>query len=314
MKQLFPFGAVATIGLIIWSLSTSATPLSQQSGQCVHHRQSVEIVGGSFAMGDTGFYADEGPVIRLSVEPFQIDSHEVTNAQFRAFVEETGYITSAERMTDVGWPTNGSAVFDATQWQFVEGANWRHPEGPDSSIEGRDSDPVVQVSLEDAQSFASWAGRRLPTEAEWEFAARGGLDGQPFAWGDVFTPGGEYMANTWQGVFPSEDTGDDGHMGRSAVGCYPANGYGLYDMIGNAWEWTRDAYYPDKRFSPPDGMESTGYDPMQPNVPVGVIKGGSFLCSPDFCGRYRPAARHAQNTGLGTNHIGFRTVADDEGA
>ncbi|MDJ0637602.1 MAG: formylglycine-generating enzyme family protein [Paracoccaceae bacterium] len=304
---LASFAALTTIGVLGATVErghlTAAGPI------CVQPLGDVAIEGGTFDMGDTGFYAEEGPIVRLSVEPFRIDAHEITNRQFAKFVAATGYVTSAERMVETGWPANGSAVFDAMQWQFVEGANWRHPEGPHSSIEGRDNDPVVQVSLEDAQAYADWRGRALPTEAEWEYAARGGLDGKPFAWGDVFTPGGVYMANTWQGMFPENDAAEDGHMGRAQVGCFPANGYGLYDMIGNVWEWTEDPYYPDKRFEPPEGVDSTGFDPVQPDIPVAVIKGGSFLCSPDFCGRYRPAARHAQDTGLGTNHIGFRTVS-----
>ncbi len=303
---LASLAALTTVGVLGATVETEEVSTSDKV--CVQPLGDIAITGGSFDMGDAGFYADEGPVVRLRVEPFRMDAHEVTNLQFAEFVAATGYVTSAERMVEAGWPANGSAVFDAMQWQFVEGADWRHPEGPDSSIEGRDGEPVVQVSLEDAQAYATWAGRALPTEAEWEFAARGGLNGKPFAWGDVFTPGGVYMANTWQGMFPEEDTGEDGHMGRAQVGCFPANGFGLYDMIGNVWEWTEDPYYPDKRFEAPEGVASTGFDPSQPEVPVAVIKGGSFLCSPDFCGRYRPAARHAQNTGLGTNHIGFRTV------
>ena len=295
--------------LFLACLALAAPDITFAEG-CSVRTADVAISGGTLKMGDTGFYADEGPIVRLSVSPFSIDAHEITNRQFQRFVDATGYVTSAERLTEAGWPANGSAVFDAAEWRFVEGANWRQPEGPGSSIEGRDDDPVVQVSLEDARAYAEWAGRRLPTEAEWEYAARGGLDGQPFAWGDVFTPGGVYMANTWQGMFPESDSGEDGHMGRAAVGCYAPNGYGLFDMIGNVWEWTQDPYYPDKRFEPPEGVENTGFDPRQPEAPVGVIKGGSFLCSPNFCGRYRPAARHAQNTGLGTNHIGFRTVAN----
>ena len=280
------------------------------AASCLVEDGEVRLRGGEFQMGDDGFYAEEGPAIRLAVGGFAIDVHEITNRQFRAFVEATGYVTSAERTVEAGLAVNGSAVFESMiAWSFVEGANWRNPEGPGSSIDGRNDDPVVQVSLEDAQAYAEWAGRRLPSEAECEFAARGGLDGKPFAWGDVFTPGGVYMANTWQGLFPDEDSGADGHSGRAEVSCYPPNGYGLYDMIGNVWEWTQDPYYPDKRFEPPEGVESIGFDPRQPDVPVGVIKGGSFLCTPNYCGRYRPAARHAQDTGLGTNHIGFRTVA-----
>ncbi|MEZ5997949.1 MAG: formylglycine-generating enzyme family protein [Hyphomonas sp.] len=273
------------------------------------------IPAGRFLMGSEAHYADERPQQAVEVAAFDIDRFEVTNAQFAQFVAETGYVTSAERATALGFPANGSAVFDHSYWSFVEGADWRHPEGPDSSIEGKERDPVVQVSLEDAEAYADWAGRALPTEAQWEYATRGGLDGQEYAWGDALTPGGNYLANTWQGLFPIADTGADGHTGRAEVGCYAANGYGLYDMIGNVWEWTQDPYFPDHRFGddlPVDAHERlTGFDPRQPGVPVGIIKGGSFLCAPNGCRRYRPAARHAQETGLGTNHIGFRTVSRD---
>jgi len=271
------------------------------------------IPAGRFRMGSNAHYAEEGPPETIEVGAFDIDRFEVTNAQFAQFVAETGYVTSAERATELGFPANGSAVFSHRTWSFVEGADWRHPEGPASSITGKDHDPVVQVSLEDAEAYAGWAGRALPTEAQWEYAARGGLDGKDYAWGDALTPGGHYLANTWQGLFPVTDTGADGHAGRAAVGCYTANGFGLYDMIGNVWEWTEDPYFPDHRFGkdlPADAHERlTGFDPRQPGVPVGVIKGGSFLCAPNGCRRYRPAARHAQDTGLGTNHIGFRTVS-----
>ncbi|MCC3859639.1 formylglycine-generating enzyme family protein [Pseudemcibacter aquimaris] len=267
--------------------------------------QQVSLNGGTFMMGSNDFYPDEAPTEEVTVKAFEIDEHEVTNREFRKFIEATNYVTSAERSKELGFPENGSAVFDAASWKFVAGANWKHPEGPGSSIEGRDFDPVVQISLEDALAYAKWVGRRLPTEKEWEFAARSGMDGKAYAWGDEFNPDGEHMANTWQGHFPSNNTADDGYMGRAPVGCFPANEYGLYDIIGNVWEWTQDPYYPDRR-----NADGEGYDPRQPDIPVGVIKGGSYLCAANFCARYRPAARHAQDTGLGTNHIGFRTAAD----
>ena len=303
--------AALTIGLVLagvgtaWSLRT--TP--RDTSICTSESRFVQIPAGRFLMGSDTHYPDEAPVMEVEVPAFRIMSHEVTNAQFASFVEATGYVTSAERMTEQGYPSNGSAVFDGFGWRFAEGAHWRQPEGGET-IDNRPYDPVVQVSLEDAQAYATWTGGRLPTEAEYEYAARGGLEGKDFAWGDVLTPAGTHMANTWQGPFAIEDTGEDGHMGRAPVGCYPANPFGLYDIIGNVWEWTSDPYYPDRRFDPPQGVRNTGFDPRQPDVPVGVIKGGSFLCSPDFCGRYRPAARHAQDTGLGTNHIGFRVVFD----
>ncbi len=309
-------GVIASMALIERAWQTTSIRRDE-----AHHTSSckpvtggvVYIPAGGFIMGSDAHYAEEGPQEKVEVVAFDIDRFEVTNAQFEQFIAETGYVTSAERATELGFPVNGSAVFDHSTWSFVEGASWRHPEGPGSSINGKNHDPVVQVSLEDAQAYADWAGRTLPTEAQWEYAARGGLNGAEYAWGSSLTPGGNYLANTWQGLFPIADTGADGHTGRAEVGCYAANGYGLYDMIGNVWEWTEDPYYPDHRF----GKELTfdarerpaGFDPRQPGVPVGVIKGGSFLCAPNGCRRYRPAARHAQDTGLGTNHIGFRTVS-----
>lgn len=272
---------------------------------------TIDIPGGVLRMGSEQHYPEEQPVIETDIAPFNIDAHEVTNAQFSIFVDETGYVTSAERATELGFPTNGSAVFDASRWGFRTGADWKHPEGPGSDIRGKPHDPVVQISLEDAKAYANWLGRRLPTEAEYEYAARGGLVGKEYAWGDALTPGGQYMANHWQGVFPFADTADDGYKGRASVGCFEPNGYGAYDLIGNVWEWTSDPYYPDRRLLSEDTSEvsTDGFDPRQPAVPVGVIKGGSFLCAQNFCRRFRPAARHAQDTGLGTNHIGFRTVS-----
>ena len=273
---------------------------------------TANLPGGQFFMGSDHHYREEAPVEEVEVAPFNIDLHEVTNLQFAEFVEATGYVTLAEQEAPDGFKNPGSAVFSGTEWSFVEGANWRHPEGPDSTIEGHSHEPVVQIALEDAQSYAKWKGRRLPTEIEYEYAARGGLNGKEFAWGDALTPGGRYMANHWQGVFPFSDTGSDGHKGRAPVGCYDANGYGIYDMIGNVWEWTSDPYFPDHRFGHEEdtNLSPNGLDPRQPGVPVGVIKGGSFLCAENYCRRYRPAARHAQDTGMGTNHIGFRTAAD----
>ncbi len=207
-----------------------------------------------------------------------------------------------------------------SRWAFVAGANWRHPEGPESSIEGRDRYPVVHVSFEDAEAYATWAGKALPTEAEWEFAARGGLEGADFCWGTDFMPAGRYMANTWQGLFPYHDEGLDGFAGRAPVGSFSPNGYGLYDMAGNVWEWTTD-WYSDRH--PPDaeapccvphipqgGSQALSYDRAQPaiRIPRKVIKGGSYLCAPYYCQRYRPAARHPQMIETGPCHIGFRCV------
>jgi formylglycine-generating enzyme required for sulfatase activity len=207
-----------------------------------------------------------------------------------------------------------------SRWAHVPGASWRHPDGPGSTLEGREQEPVVHVAVEDAAAYAAWAGKDLPTEAEWEFAARGGLDGATFCWGEEFTPDGKYMANTWQGRFPFEDFGADGFVGRAPVGFFPPNGYGLYDMAGNVWEWTADWYsarHAEDSDSPccvprnPRGAPETfSYDPDQPavRIPRKVIKGGSYLCAPNYCQRYRPAARHPQMIDSPTCHIGFRCV------
>lgn len=294
----------------------------------------IWISGGSFTMGADETYADEGPARSVRVNGFWIDPHEVTNAQFATFVEATGYTTLAERKpTAADFPNAppellkpGSAVFqlpdqlssqDILQWWlFVPGADWRHPAGPESTLEGLEDYPVVHVAFEDAVAYATWAGRDLPTEAQWEYAARGGTSSD-YPWGDQLAPGGAHMANTWQGTFPIQNKAQDGYAGRAPVQCFPANSFGLHDMIGNVWEWTADRYAPshdpaatDNPKGPPAGAS---YDPSNPGLPVRVIKGGSFLCAPNYCMRYRPAARHAQDTGLGTDHIGFRTVLNEPG-
>lgn len=255
----------------------------------------IFVEGGSFDMGAGHIYSEEGPVRRKDVEGFWIDATEVTNAEFAAFVEATGYVTVAEAGID-GVVPPGAAVFQVPEanaegrWSYADTANWREPEGAGSSIVGREAYPVVQIALQDAVAYATWKGRTVPTEVQWEFAARGGLDGAKYAWGEERKPGGAYLANNWQGFFPFKDEGADGFVGRAPVGCYPPNGYGLYDMIGNVWEWTVDPYAP-------------------PDTSVGLMKGGSYLCAPNYCRRYRPAARHPQEADLGTDHIGFRTVS-----
>jgi sulfatase modifying factor 1 len=295
------------------------------------------IPAGVFRMGSDTDYLEEAPAHTVITEPFWMDEHAVTNAGFAAFVAATGYVTFAERPPDPAlYPGTvpallaaGSAVFRmpaqpeaqsdaAGWWAYVPGADWRHPEGPDSSILGRERDPVVHVAFEDAMAYAAWAGKDLPTEAEWEFAARGGLDGAIFAWGDEFTPNGQYMANTWQGQFPSQNLALDGFEGRAPVGSFPANGYGLYDMTGNVWQWTKDRYSAGhlpggaKRCCAPrqfDGR-TTSSGPAQPDTVIAskVIKGGSYLCAPSYCRRYRPAARHPQAVDTTTGHVGFRCV------
>jgi formylglycine-generating enzyme required for sulfatase activity len=302
---------------------------------------------GEFRMGsdDPRALPNERPVHRVRLDGFWIDAHDVTNAEFRAFVEATGYITTAERKPDweelkkqlpPGTPkpeparlVPGSLVFTpaprpvplhdlARWWRWVPGASWRHPQGPDSDLEGKDHHPVVHVSWYDAVAYAKWAGKRLPTEAEWEYAARGGLDGKRFAWGDEFRPGGKYMANTWQGKFPVHDSGADGFAGTSPVGSYPANGYGLHDMAGNVWQWCSDWYAADAHARAGKGVSSnpTGparsFDPTDPYAPRRVIKGGSFLCHASYCASYRPGARRGTPPDTGSAHIGFRCVRSAE--
>ena len=283
----------------------------------------VWIEGGNFTKGAAEFYAEEGPPQEMNVDGFWIDRFEVTNARFGEFVSATGYVTVAERQPDPNdFPDidpallqPGSVVFvmptdsagKLTQWwHFVPGANWREPAGPGSSNEGRNDHPAVHITFQDARAFADWLGHDLPTEAQWEFAARGGLDKAYFAWGNEYLVDGIHQANTWQGVFPLMNANEDTFAATAPAGCFPANGYGLYDMIGNVWEWVDDWYYPVNSQQAPAG--TTGHDPRQPGVPVKVIKGGSYLCAENYCRRYRPAARHPQETTLGAAHIGFRTV------
>lgn len=298
--------------------------------------EMVRIDGGTFRMGSEQHYREEGPVREVTVGPFQIGRTEVTNAEFAAFVDETGYVTTAERSVDPAehpnWPElllqPGSMVFaqpaepvsleDANAWwRYVAGADWRHPSGPDSSIDGLDNHPVVQVSPEDTAAYAAWAGGRLPTEAEWEFAARGGLDGAEYTWGEAYNPVEGWKANTWQGAFPSEDVADDGHHGTAPVGSFAPNGYGLHDMAGNVWERVADWWvpgHPSVEEVDPDGPpEVLAARFANPEVgPMQVVKGGSWLCAPSYCLRYRPAARQPAEMGLGSNHIGFRIAADAE--
>jgi sulfatase modifying factor 1 len=275
----------------------------------------------------------------MRVDGFRIDRAPVTNRSFRAFVEATGYVTFAETPPDPkDYPgilphmlRAGSMVFTppdrpvdlrniANWWAFVPGADWRHPYGPASSIEGLDDHPAVHVAYPDAEAYAVWAGKALPTEAEWEFAARGGLDGAEYAWGSDFAPDGRQMANAWQGAFPLQNLAADGFERTSPVGTYPPNG-GLVDMIGNVWEWTTDWFAPRNALASPcctpanprGASEAESYDPSQPQIriPRKVVQGGSHLCAPNYCRRYRPAARHAQPIDTSMSHVGFRCVVRD---
>lgn len=297
------------------------------------------LSGGNFTMGSEHFYTEEAPTRRVWVDPFLIDETPVTNAEFARFVTETGYVTLPEIAPNPSdYPgispdltRAGSAVFERTQgpvntadptlwWHFRSGADWRHPVGPESSVVDLGEHPVVHVAYADAEAFARWAGKSLPTEAEWEFAARGGLEGSDYAWGDELAPGGAILANYWQGSFPYSNQSLDGWERTSPVRTYPENGYGLYDMIGNVWEWTADWYDRPRAVrktnescciavNPRGGRKHDSYDPLQPiRLPRKVLKGGSHLCAANYCKRYRPAARHPQTIDTSTSHIGFRCV------
>jgi formylglycine-generating enzyme len=309
------------------------------------HQGMLWIAGGTFAMGSDRHYPEEAPVHRVTVDGFWIDETPVTNRAFRKFVNATGHVTFAELPPDPkDYPgalphmlKAGSLAFNPPKhavdlrdwsqwWMFKFGADWRRPYGPRSSISGLDDHPVVHIAYRDALAYAQWADKDLPTEAEWEFAARGGLEGVEFAWGDEFTPQGRHMANTWQGNFPHENLAIDRYERTSPVRAYPTNGYGVYDMIGNVWEWTHDWYAPKHvadapkacciPHNPRGGRAEESYDPCQPNIkiPRRVIKGGSHLCAPNYCRRYRPAARHAEAVDTSTSHLGFRCVSRERRA
>ncbi len=279
------------------------------------HDSDVKLPGGSFVMGAHPEHEEEGPPRRVNVGAFSIDRTEVTNAQFAKFVAATGYVTRAERAPDaknypgvpredlkpaalvfVGLNGSNAETAEHNGWRLVGGASWRHPEGPGSSIAGRELHPVVEIAYEDALAYAHWRGRDLPTEAEWEYAARGNLYAKRFEWGDDEATKGKPQANTWQGKFPEGDSGEDGYKARTApVGCFPPNAFGLYDMTGNVWEWTKDWF--------------AGEDHANGALRQHLIKGGSFLCADNFCLRYRPSARQGGPPDTGSSHIGFRTVS-----
>lgn len=299
----------------------------------------VWIPGGTFQMGSNDFYPEERPAHHVTVGGFWMDQHPVTNREFKRFVGSTGYVTVAERVPDPKeYPginpslfVPGSLVFHRplgrvslrdhrAWWAYVPGASWKHPEGPASTVEGREDHPVVHVAYEDADAYAAWAGKSVPTEGEWEFAARGGLEGAKYVWGDDFISDGRLMANTWQGEFPWQNLKSDGYEGTSPVGSFPANGYGLFDMAGNVWEWTCDFFTlhhpaePAKACCTPRNprvespAQSFGSGAPDAHIPRKVVKGGSHLCAPNYCLRYRPAARQGEAVDTSTCHIGFRCI------
>jgi formylglycine-generating enzyme len=342
---------IASLALVLSgamaSPNATASNPDEPSGAQVRRNappETVWIPGGAFLMGtnDRESFPNERPAHLVQVQGFWMDAYDVTNAEFSKFIEATGYVTTAERKIDwedlkkevaPGTPkpddsalAPGALVFTrppgpvplndlSAWWRWVHGANWRHPEGPDSSIKGRENHPIVQVSWHDAVAYAQWAGKRLPTEAEWEFAARGGLESKRYVWGDEFKSDGKFMANTYQGQFPVKDTGEDGFAGTSPVGSFPANGYGLYDMAGNVWQWCSDWYRADSNLEAASknvcrnpGGPAESYDPGDPYTPKRVVKGGSFLCNPDYCQSYRPSARRGTPPDTGSSHTGFRCV------
>lgn len=298
------------------------------------------IPGGEFLMGSDRFYPEEAPAHRARVDGFWMDRFTVTNRQFERFVADTGHVTLAEKPANPddypgalpGMLAPSSTMFRKPKgpvdlanhynwWTYVPGADWRHPRGPASSIRNLMDHPVVHVALEDVEAYARWAGKELPTEAEWEFAARGGLDGADYVWGDELIPDGRYMANTWQGDFPHRNTREDGYEYTAPVGSFPPNGYGLYDMAGNVWQWTSDWYRDHGAIDSPcctavnphGGARETSLDRNRPDfrIPRKVTKGGSHLCAPNYCRRYRPAARMAQSIDTSISHLGFRLILRD---
>lgn len=310
MKLLIAGASMAGLaglgGLWLVSRSTADAPVSQatalQHCPASEGDERLAVAAGRYEIGGQARYREEAPAHTVETAGFQIDRHEVTNGQFAAFIDATGYVTIAERAPspqaypdiDPDLLVPGSAVFgvhagEGYWWRFVPGASWRTPYGPGSSIAGMEAYPVVHIAYADALAYAQWVGGDLPTESEWEIAARAGATGNEFEWGDEFRPDGTWRANTWQGPFPVIDSGDDGFVGLAPVGCYEPNGFGLVDMTGNVWEWTS---------SPFDASATTG-----------TIRGGSYLCAPSFCARFRPAARQAQEWDFSASHIGFRTIS-----
>ena len=315
------------------SSSQASPPNVERSGEV---SEVVWIPGGSFLMGSNRHYPEEAPAHKVTVDGFWMERHTVTNQEFARFVAETGHVTLAEKPARAeDYPGAAPELLEPSSvvfkkptvpvdmrnvynwWIYVKGANWRQPRGPGSTIEGLEHHPVVQVAFEDAEAYARWAGRELPTEAEWEFAARGGLEGAEYSWGNEFKPEGKAMANTWEGPFPYQNLLEDGYEWTAPVCSFPANGYGLFEMAGNVWEWTTDWYQEHGKITkscctlanPRGGDRERSVDPRdQVRIPRRVMKGGSYLCAPNFCHRYRPAARMAQPIDTATCHVGFRCI------
>ena len=346
--------AVAARDPAAGSMAVGSSPSGSDFAPTIENKKAVPggtpegmawIPGGEFSMGaqdppdmnSVGMQAtlDSRPIHRVYVDGFWIDKTDITNKEFAVFVKSTGYVTIAERKPKPedfpGAPPEnlvaGSVVFSPPDhqvslndhyqwWSYVPGANWRHPQGPKSDIQGKLDYPVVQIAYPDAVAYAKWAGKRLPTEAEWEFAARGGLTGKPFVWGDEFRPNGKWMANTFQGQFPFKDTGEDQYIGVTGAGRFPPNGYGLYDMAGNVWQWTSDWYRADyyQQLASAGGVArnpkgpDTPFDPAEPNERKKTHRGGSFLCTDQYCSRYMVGTRGKGEISTGTNHLGFRCV------
>ena len=315
---------------LICSVSTrvQASPIDNKCPE-----EMVFIPGGTFNIGSDTNYESEKSASDVTMDSFCIDRHEVTNAEFRQFVEATGYQTIAERpLSKEQFPTlseeqrqPGSLVFQPPSegieqvaylswWHWTVGANWQHPYGPDSNIKGKDNYPVIHIAYDDAVAYANWKGKTLPTEAQWEYAGRGGLKDQDFSWGNRYSA---KKANTWQGIFPFLNTKQDGHLGTAPVESFPPNGYGLYDMTGNVWELTSDWYSvghggKEHSLNPTGPTKNASFDPTKPSEgSLHVIKGGSYLCAKNYCSRYRPAARESQAPDTGTTHVGFRLVSVD---
>jgi formylglycine-generating enzyme len=346
-KTLLTVGGFVALAAIAFLATFGATKLYRYYFFRPIETVMVWIPPGEFAMGtdDPKSMQNERPAHRVRVDGFWMDEHDVSNAEFRRFVDATSYVTTAERPVDweelkkqlpPGTPKPdkskllpGSLVFTppdhavpfnsmAGWWTWTTGASWQHPEGPGSSLDGRDDHPVVHISYDDAVAYATWVGKRLPTEAEWEYAARGGLEGRRFAWGDELLPNGKHMANIFQGDFPYRNTAEDGFAGTSPVKSFPPNGYGLYDMAGNVWQWCSDLYRADaheqsaaKDLCDNPAGPRDAFDPSEPSAPFAprhVIKGGSFLCHVSYCESYRPSARRGRPPDTGSSHVGFRCV------